>query len=214
MDDKTVIEVLKYVGIAIAAGVTWFLKKNPLKKYIKTLRNKRALDRWRKGVEDMKLIGLEQFKLYQKYKIPRNAFFIAHNCGDIPTKEKNFYSSLKDSVGICADGKDIKLHMEEDFGEKILVDFKYAEILEEVVRKDYYHFFTDDLDECILKSIYKKEDVAETIMTFYSFDVNTKIFSFSSHSRYNNDEPFSDDQISAIKLSGNIVRTKLEENAN
>lgn len=211
MDDKALVEILKYTGVAIAAAIAYLFKKFPLKRYWKSLKSRRSLDKWREAVEDLRLIGLEHSKLFLNHNISRNCFFIAHNCGNIPTKEKKFYTCVKDAVGVDADGSDLRIHIDEEYGEKILVDFKTTVLLEDARTKGAIHFFTKDMKDGVLKSVYINDKVAETILCFYYFDDDTKTFSFSSHSRYENEAPFTESQIHAAQFSANVVRTKFSE---
>lgn len=206
--DKELLYILQAAGVVIASLLTYLVRGGIIFR-IKEKKAMQAVSLWEKGIEDMRLIRNEHLFLREHHALPRSAFFIAHNGGSAPSKETDFYCSVKDETGVTAEGDPLGFKMEYDYGTPIKVDFSYAQMIEEAYSKGYVHYKNvDDMPDCLLKRIYKSEKVAESIVVFYSLDLRNFRFGYASHARYESDEPFTDEQVNAILISGNRLRTK------
>ena len=211
--DKATLLLLQNAGIILSTALVYLITKKPFSNYFKNRAKEaqkvKALGLWEKGIEQMRLIRGEHYALFKEHHIPRNAFFVAHNGGSYPSKETDFFCSVKDETGVTKDNHPVGFKMQRDYGTPIKVDFSYAVMIEKAYEKGYVHYKDiDDMPDCLLKRIYKAEGVKESIIVFYSLDTTTFRFGYASHSRYEADTPFTEDQINAILLSGNRLRTQ------
>lgn len=211
MEEKLIkygLEALAFIIFSI--GVLIFKNYDKIKGIYLKRKADQAIIEWETGVEDMRTIDKEHRILHDDYGIPRNNFFIAHNGGSVPTKEENFYTAVKGSWGVDSKGEVLSSKMQRDFSEPIRVDFHYASLIEEARQEGFVHLITEEMPDSILKNIYEAQGVAESIVLFYSFRPNGFRFTYSSHARYKNDDPFTEDQITAIQLSGNRLRVRFD----
>ena len=92
--------------------------------------------------------------------VDRVLLFQGHNCGDIPSIEKPYYTSV-----IL---KAVSLHERERLGnyDNILVDPPYIRMLNHIIRYGYQHFITEKAEPSILKDYYMTEGVTESVILY------------------------------------------------
>jgi hypothetical protein len=141
----------------------------------------------------------------------RVIIFSAHNSGGIPRPGCPFYSS---AIHWAIDRQWAR---HQGFSEEKLSDYKHLELdhayvsmLTTMLSANEYHFITEKEPAGLLKSVYEKTGVSDSLLVYLG--VHEKRMIYASFARYGGN--LSDDDMTVIRLKAGLLRGCLKDASN